>query len=461
MPVHRSSPVLPRLALPLLLLAATPFPAMAQTPPDGEHLASALRAELPPYWNVRSVEIVATVNDGDAVSPRYRQRFVAKAAPAETLYAPAPDNGVLGPFLVAIPVLAVEETRNLYGIAGSTLARGEWVTELRLENTVREQGEPRSAFPGPVAIAGSEQAGRIAELLSSAQELIATVARARARAEADADALRLFAEKEQAALREAHRRRLAALAEMHEEEGAALATQFDRELAALKAEHARARATSQTLAAVETAKAETAAQRQLAAALVAEAEERAKTAAIAAQIRAAEAEERAARYKTIAEDLASEDPAKRTGAIDAAFASGDAYLRQTAIETVAGSGDQGLQGKVLAALLAASSRIAIYAYPGDSTMNADSRIEWQGVFEITERAPETGMFAGNFLGRKLTSKDSFPNGEGSILGNRLTLRASYYGKAYMCIVHVEMTGSAVLPGRATCDRTQYKVRLHF
>ena len=124
------------------------MPSLALDPPSEIEINSALAGELPAYWSIASIEMSASVNDGDEVSPRYRQRFVANAVPKEELYVLATDKGAIGPFAVLITTRTATQTHKLYGIATSILALGKWSTELVMENSVKELGMPRSLFAG-------------------------------------------------------------------------------------------------------------------------------------------------------------------------------------------------------------------------------------------------------------------------------------------------------------------------
>ncbi|MEL6236203.1 MAG: hypothetical protein AAFR46_17540, partial [Pseudomonadota bacterium] len=74
------------LAVPFL--AALSVSAVAQEAPEPgpDALPAAIASALPIGWSVADVEIVAQINDGDAVDPRWRIRFEADLALAEPLY---------------------------------------------------------------------------------------------------------------------------------------------------------------------------------------------------------------------------------------------------------------------------------------------------------------------------------------------------------------------------------------
>lgn len=148
----------------LLSLSAGPLHAK-QTPP-AELLAQQLSAMIPSYWTVSDIKITASVNTGDAVEPKIKQRFEAVASPESNLYVADPGSAeAYAPYRPIVPTLDVKATRTLYGIAQSAYSAGQWTTKVELENSVAELGKPRSLFTGPTVVRGSERAGKILELL--------------------------------------------------------------------------------------------------------------------------------------------------------------------------------------------------------------------------------------------------------------------------------------------------------
>ena len=238
------------LAIPLLTVLASMYghvPALALDPPGEREVAASLAAELPAYWSVRSVEITSSVNDGDEVSPRYRQQFVADTLPREDLYLPLAGDGEIGPFTMLITTNPATEPRRFYGTATSVVALGKWSTELDVENSVLGVGLPRSLFGGPVIVAGAERTDQIAERFLKLAELSKMITEGVVRSKVSVAALEKLAAEERAALDEANRQRLAALKERYEQERvrAAAAAEGERQqveaanrvrLAALKAE---------------------------------------------------------------------------------------------------------------------------------------------------------------------------------------------------------------------------------
>ena len=200
------------------LIHGAPPAALALDPPGGAEISSTLAAELPAWWSVRSVDVTASVNEGDDVTPRYRQRFVADAFPKEDLYLPVSDDGRIGPFTMLITTHAATRVRKLYGVATSVIALGEWSIKLGLENSVAGVGRPRSSYEGPVAVAGAEQTDEVAQEYLRLHELSKTVTEGLVRSRVSAEALDKLAADERTALEEANRRRLAALKEKYREE---------------------------------------------------------------------------------------------------------------------------------------------------------------------------------------------------------------------------------------------------
>ena len=213
-----------------------PLPALALDPPGEGEITFALAAELPAWWHVQSIEITSSVNEGDDVSPRYRQRFVADAFSREDLYLAVTDAGRIGPFTILITTNPAAEGRRLYGTATSVVALGKWSTELALENSVRGVGQPRSLYEGPVIVAGDEQTGRIAERFLQFHALSKTVAEGVVRSAVSSEALEKLSADERAALEEASQARLAALKQRYERERERIETAHQTRLAALVVE---------------------------------------------------------------------------------------------------------------------------------------------------------------------------------------------------------------------------------
>ena len=217
------------------LIYVTSGAALALDPPGGAEISSSLAAELPAYWSVRSVEVTASVNDGDDATPSYRQRFVADAIPNEDLYLALSDDGEIGPFASLIKTHAASQTRKIYGVATSVVSLGKWSTKLSLENSVHGVGRPRSLYAGPVVIAGAEQTGEIAQGFIKLLDISKTVTEGIARRTVSSEALKKLATEEQAALVQANRQRLAALEEKYRQEMVAFMGNAERDRQQLEA----------------------------------------------------------------------------------------------------------------------------------------------------------------------------------------------------------------------------------
>ena len=190
--------------------------------PSQVSLEAAIAAELPAYWAIGELRIVATVNEGDAVEPLVRQRFEADATPAAALFiADADAPAVFEPFIALIPTEPESRTRTLYGIATSTYTGGTWRTEIALENSVDNLGKPRAFFDRPAFILGSDEEAELAERLKAnrLQGLQAELERAR-----------------QVVLEE-HAERLRGLEAAHDESVAELRAAQEQDLAELRAQH--------------------------------------------------------------------------------------------------------------------------------------------------------------------------------------------------------------------------------
>ena len=483
------------------------MPALALESPGEVQIASALSAELPSYWKIDSVEISASVNDGDEVSPRYRQRFVASAVPKEELYLPAANNGSIGPFAVLVTARTTMQAHKLYGIATSVLALSKWSTELVMENSVEGLGIPSALFSGSVVVAGSAQADQAAADLLKARDLMKTVAEGIARASVSEEALQQLVAEETEALEAANRQRLNALMERYEQERAALAAAADRErreleatngerlkalkaklkkesaaietmaaaadsernhlveenqrrLDALKARHEQERAavtaSAETLKALSEAEAETAAHRRLVSALAALTEERKRASEIAEQAVTAEMKERTARYDAFLAALRSENISQRNATFDLALASGDEHLKTTAIAEAMKSGDDGLQAKALAALIAKSPRIGItiQAKEGGQTGNQ--------FFEITSFDEENLTFSGKYF-TPMGRDPEKPNGTGSVQRDKLSLSGRWQERRqnvyFNCTVNAAVDAEGALSGTISCAQKGWRTRV--
>ena len=162
----------------LVCLVAASLLFLTSDKPDEGVIAHALGDALPAYWSVKSTRISATSRSESEGSESFRQRFESVVAPREELYVAAPGNVNIEPFTLVDAKSGPSNHYTLHGIATSTASLDRWSTEIALDNSVSELGVPRSAFDGPILMAGSEEATRVAEELNAARELTDIVANA-------------------------------------------------------------------------------------------------------------------------------------------------------------------------------------------------------------------------------------------------------------------------------------------
>ena len=309
--------------------------AHAQDAPTPADIAKALVAELPSYWAIKNVKISATANDGDAIDPRFRQRFIAAIVPKEKLYSELPKSKV-EPYVVLIETRNPKQPHNLYGITSSVLKLGDWQMVFQFENSTRGLGLPQSMYSRPVIIPDTAQANEAIEALTSAQELSKTLAEQTIRAEANAEAIRKAAEMDQEVLLAENRKRLDTLVLMYEQERAAIKTAHAQKLAAIEA-------TVETTTRIGETKAEITALKELSAVQ----EELARTRKIVEEkqqtLLTSQIKEESNRRDTLLQALRSEDASEQRTAFDLLFASEDENLGVMALDEVFASGDTKLK----------------------------------------------------------------------------------------------------------------------
>ena len=155
------------LGLPILYLAAyvSIFSiAQAQEDPSNERIEEIIVAELPRWWEVLDLRIVATSDIGNAATPERVIRFEAEASPRATLYA---ETDRVGPFAIVVPTFGEDEKRTLYGVVSVRYRAGVWSGEALIENPVEGLGTPEQAFDGPVLVSGSDKMLKAMEALAS------------------------------------------------------------------------------------------------------------------------------------------------------------------------------------------------------------------------------------------------------------------------------------------------------
>ena len=179
----------------------------ADDAPGEEDIARAIGIWLPSYLSIERIDILVTVNDGDGINPKFRQRFVAEVVPREILYSEPTQNSDLKPYIMLIETRTPQQPHKLYGVASSALVLGKWNLELRMENGIDGLGQPAAMYSRPVIIIGSEDAERAIENLDAVKTLNKTLAEQAIRVESDAAILRA-AEEEERIREEARRMRL-------------------------------------------------------------------------------------------------------------------------------------------------------------------------------------------------------------------------------------------------------------
>ena len=85
--------------------------------PGEENIAMAVSMSLPAYWSIEGVDIQATINDGDVINPKFRQRFVAKAVSREKLYSEPSQNSDWKPYIMLIETRTPQQPHQLYGLS--------------------------------------------------------------------------------------------------------------------------------------------------------------------------------------------------------------------------------------------------------------------------------------------------------------------------------------------------------
>ena len=193
----------------------------ADDAPAEEDIAKTVGMWLPSYWSIERIDIQATVNDGDAINPKFRQRFVAEAVPRENLYS-EPNIQNSGPYIVLIETRTPQQPHRLYGIAWSAFVLGKWKLELRMENGVGGLGKPVAMYSQPAIIIGSEDVERQLRNLDAVKTLDKTLTEQAIRVEADAAILRAAADEELELLRNENRKRLEAIVDRYEQERAVI-----------------------------------------------------------------------------------------------------------------------------------------------------------------------------------------------------------------------------------------------
>ena len=464
--------------------------AWAADAPGEADIGTAVGTTLPAYWTVQSIDIMASVNTGDAVEPHYRQRFVANLVADEALFAPAPRDSMIEPFVVLIETSGAKRSQQLYGLATSTLVLSKWVVDLSMENSVEGLGQPRSMFSRPTVVAGTTGAEEATRRLIEANELIKTMTEGLLLAEAKVQTLNQLVVAEQEVLeiegkhtleilRSSLQKQIDTLTAVAEQERSLLIEENRRGLHALKArfeeDRAAATASAQALQAIAEASAEISVLEELSTIRETLAQTRQTLVEQQRQQISADIEIRQARYSELVRNLQSEDAALRSAAWDAILASDDTMLkavamreamkstdrgfRSTAQRESMNSGDPELQSIALAAWVAELPRFSM------SIMSSKDKNETIGImhFDIMSLA-EDYVFTGRFgtldwLNDVWIIEDAV-NASGSLNGRELSLRGKFRWRKtddyLVCTAILTLDSDSRLKGNLACRRGLYE-----
>ena len=402
-------------AIGLAVMLGVSMQAAAQDMPGEDEITLALRMGVPSWWSIESVNIEASVNDGDEVDPRIRQRFTAVVQPLEDLFEHA---DTVGPFTVMIPVRSSGEAQKLYGFASSTLQLGKWSTQIQLGNSVEHLGTPQSFYEGPTVIAGTEG-------FEKSSETMRILGFLKTRWQNNLSSLDSAVDQ----MKEESREVLSELAGQ-------IQTKMD--------------AARETLKAIEQAIAETAAQKQLTEAL----EER-----VAESNRAIEAMKNL--YQTLRAQLASDDADEQLAAFQSIFVSDQYELseqeRQDLLSIVLQSEDPSLQGAAL---------LHIFARKPDLPMKRVQRAEGEkGAAPIEKHILSLEVVRFNtsnqFTGKlKFKRKGRIWNASGTFHGDQLILQADTTTTINYCIWNASVEDDGVLRGEMECSGTDFNIWDH-
>jgi len=124
--------------------------------PGESELRGALVAALPEHLKVTDFNVEAMQNEGNEVEPRFIARFNASAEVTDALY--ERDGRGRDPVFLK-KTGETGDVTELFGKSMSVLYQGKWEHDVRIDgNTLRELGQPRSAFAGANTIVrGSDE----------------------------------------------------------------------------------------------------------------------------------------------------------------------------------------------------------------------------------------------------------------------------------------------------------------
>ena len=335
----------------------------ADDAPSEEDIARAIGIWLPSYLSIERIDILATVNDGDAINPKFRQRFVAEVVPREVLYAEPTQNSDLKPYIMLIETRTPQQPHKLYGVASSALALGKWNLKLRMENGIDGLGKPVAMYMWPAIIIGSKDAERAIENLDAVKTLNKTLAEQAIRVEADAAILHAAADEELELLRNENRKRLEAIVDRYEQERAAIEASQETLTAIAEAEAEIASLDILTDVTEELSRKRKLAREQQKKMLEEEIKEvSAQRDALLEAIRSEDADKRRTGFDAM---FASSEEQLNTMALKEAFSSSDEDLKAHAIEVAMDSGVEKLQEMALKAWITGLPTIMLAVYDRD------------------------------------------------------------------------------------------------
>lgn len=464
------------LAVAALILTLAPAPGFAfaaeqrrdALEPGLERIGETLQTVLPAYWKVSGIKIIATVNEGDAVDPKLKQRIEAKVLPVSALYTEAPGTaGKLSPYVIVIETAPADKPRTLYGIAYASYRAGKWSIRIGLENGVDQLGKPIDLIDRPTVVAGSEAAADIAKRLSDAEKLIdehdkvkqtrssrfkAEIAALKARHAAAISAEKAGNAAELEALDKEQAKALSHLAKSAEEMRAPL----DADLKRIKAEHRAALQKLKTKHILELAKltddqavekldAEAQRLSVLADREKAKGEIEKKLQAARAARREADRVARKAAFDALETALKASDVNIRRAAVEAALAQDDETLERIALVRSLESGDWVLQERALLTILSGSPLLALQTV-------RQKRPGVVATIDVQAMEPESKNFNGYLQWPEGKSRP----GKGTVGQGGLTWRDKH------CSLSLVLQKNGILTGKGQCDKRSFaaKMRLY-
>lgn len=123
--------------------------------PSNTDVEKALSQQIPAPWQLKSFNVSASENTGTKVEPVWQFRFKASANLAEDTFVKSRE--IYGAIFLK-KVSAKGDSKELFGIATSTLREEKWQASFQLENNpFSGTGMPRSAFQGKTVVEGTTE----------------------------------------------------------------------------------------------------------------------------------------------------------------------------------------------------------------------------------------------------------------------------------------------------------------